>query len=77
MYYSSIPSFQEYVLIDSFQKIEVNIFRRNTNNTWTLETYNNPEDLLILQSVGISILLSDIYENVTFEPLKEEEGLLE
>lgn len=76
MYYKQIPSLQEYVLINSFQKVEVHIYRRNGNNTWTLETCNNPADSLILNSVGISILISDIYENVTFEPLTEEEGIL-
>ena len=38
-------------------------------------TYTKPEDSLVLRSVGISILLSDIYENITFEP-SEEEGLI-
>ena len=76
MYYKQIPSLQEYVLIDSFQKVEVHIYRRNPDNTWTFQTYNRPEDSLVLRSVSISILLSDIYENITFEPLKDEEGLL-
>lgn len=76
MYYRQIASLQEYVLINSFNKVQVDIFRRNPNNTWTLETYNRPEDSLVLQSVDISILLSDIYENVVFEPLEPEEGLI-
>jgi len=77
MYYRQIVSLQEYVLVNSFQKCQVDVFRRNSNNTWTLETYNNLQKSLMLQSVGISILLADIYENVTFEPIKEEEGLIE
>lgn len=76
MYYRQISSLQEYVLIDSFQKIEVNVYRRNNNNTWTLETYNSLDESLVIQAVGISISLFDIYENVTFAPIKYEEGLV-
>lgn len=76
MYYRQIPSLREYVLIDSFQKIEVNVYRRNNNNTWTLETYNSLDDSLVIQSVGISLSLAGIYENVTLKSLMEEEGLI-
>jgi Uma2 family endonuclease len=76
MYYRQVPSLNEYVLINSFEKIQVDIYRRNADNTWTFQSYSQPEELLQLHSVGISILMSDIYENINFEPLQEEVGLI-
>ena len=73
MYYKQINSLQEYVLINSFGKIQVDIYRRNNVNMWNMQTYMSPDDILELQSVGITILLADIYENVTFEPITKEE----
>lgn len=72
MYYRQIPSLQQYVLINSFKKVQVDIYRRNLNNTWILESYYSLENILQLQSVGISIILSEIYDNVTFETLKAD-----
>jgi Uma2 family endonuclease len=76
LYYRQIPSLHEYVLINSFERVQVDIYRRNPNNTWTIETYSSLEDSLILQSVGFSLSLVDIYENVVFEPLPNDEGLI-
>lgn len=66
MYYKQIPALKEYVLIDSFREIGVNVFRRQSNNSWLTETYIRLEDNLVLQSVNITISLKDIYENITF-----------
>jgi Uma2 family endonuclease len=76
LYYRQIPSLQEYVLINSFEMVHVDIYRRNPNNTWTIETYSNLGDSLVLKSVTISVPLQDIYENVVFDLLPNEEGLI-
>ncbi len=66
MYYKQIPSLQEYVLIDSFEKYCVDVFRRQPNNQWLNETYLSLEETLVLQSVDVTISLNDIYENINF-----------
>lgn len=66
LYYKQISSLQEYVLIDSFEKICVDIFRRQPKNQWLNETYSSIEDNLVLQSVDVAISLKDIYENINF-----------
>lgn len=76
MYYRQIPSLREYVLINAYKKVLVDVFRRNPDNTWTLETLADLGQTLVLHSTNISIALADIYENVSFEPLVEGEGLL-
>ncbi len=66
LYYKQIPSLQEYVLIDSFEKFCIDVFRRQPNNQWLNETYLSLDENLVLQSVDVTISLKDIYENVIF-----------
>jgi len=76
MYYRQIPLLKEYVLVNSFEKMQVDIYRRNADNTWTFQSHNHPDEFLRLDSVDIEISLKDIYENVTFRPLQEETGII-
>ena len=75
-FYMEIPTLAEYVLVHSSEKMLVDLFTRNRDNTWTLKLLAGPPEHLVLQSVGISISLGDIYENVIFEPYEEPEGLI-
>ena len=68
-YYQSCPSIQEYVLI-STQEQAVDVYRRASNNLWTLHPFG-PGDGVELKSINVSIPLEALYENVTF-PLGEE-----
>lgn len=63
-YYQSCPSMQEYVLI-STQEQAVDLYRRATNNLWTLHPFG-PGDEVALKSIDVSIPLEALYENVTF-----------
>jgi Uma2 family endonuclease len=77
MYYRQIPSLIEYVLIHSVGKMLIEVYRRNTDNKWTIESLDSPESELELTSVGISITLQDIYENIFFDTQEEDTGIIE
>ncbi|HYT34411.1 MAG TPA: Uma2 family endonuclease [Ktedonobacteraceae bacterium] len=61
-YYQSCPSIQEYVLI-STQEQAVDVYRRATNNLWTLHPFG-PGDEVELKSIDASIPIDALYENV-------------
>lgn len=61
--YFSLPSFVEYVLIES-QTIRIDVFRRNGPGSWSMRSYSAPEEEVELQTLGVSIPLSAIYEDV-------------
>ncbi|MBD2188973.1 Uma2 family endonuclease [Pseudanabaena mucicola] len=63
--YRSIPSFQEYLLIDQ-TKPHVEHYLKQGANQWLLREYSQLENRLELTSLGIEISLSEIYENVEF-----------
>jgi Uma2 family endonuclease len=63
--YRDISSLKEYVLIDS-EMIGVEIFRLNANRHWELEEYNSINNELYIQAIDTTILLADIYEDVSF-----------
>lgn len=60
--YQTIESLQEYVLV-SQDEIKVEIYRRDKNNNWTVETLGKDDDLQ-LNSVGLTLTMADIYEDV-------------
>ncbi len=61
--YRSIPSFSEYILIDS-EKIEAEHYLKNNDNTWTLAVYNKPNQIFIIKKIEMRISLSDLYDGV-------------
>jgi Uma2 family endonuclease len=61
-YYQNCPSIQEYVLI-STQEQAVDVYRRATNNLWTLHPFG-PGDEVELKSIDVSIPIDVLYENV-------------
>ncbi|NJC27000.1 Uma2 family endonuclease [Neolewinella antarctica] len=69
-YYFSVPSLQEYVLVDQDQPF-VTIFRRR-GDLMKMDTYDGIDAAVPLESVVAEIALKDIYENVEF-PEKEVE----
>ena len=60
--YQTIDSLQEYVLV-SQDEIKVEVYRRDKNNNWTVETLGKDNDLQ-LNSVGLTLTMADIYEDV-------------
>jgi Uma2 family endonuclease len=63
--YKSIPTLQEYILIDSLN-ILVKIFRRNEDNSWTLTEYNKESVSFNIQSIDLTVRMNDVYEKLKF-----------
>jgi Uma2 family endonuclease len=59
--YRDIPSFKEYILVDS-EKIHVEVFRVNDKNHWELEEYKSAGDILEIKTVGLFFPLTEIYD---------------
>ncbi|MBD1939112.1 Uma2 family endonuclease [Microcoleus sp. FACHB-68] len=60
--YQSLPSLQEYVLV-SQEEMKVEVYRKNEAGTWNLEIFNR-DDILQLNSVGLTLAMAEIYEDV-------------
>ena len=63
--YRDIDSLKEYVLVDT-EKIVVEKFTRNSDNSWLLTEYKNIEDSFVLASIATTLALKTIYEDVNF-----------
>jgi Uma2 family endonuclease len=57
--YRTIPSFQEYILIEQFSKTE--------SGQWLLSEYDGSEAYLSLSSISLEIFLLDIYDRVVLD----------
>jgi Uma2 family endonuclease len=67
--YKLLPSFKEYVLIDS-RKPAVETRFQVEKDLWRFTNYTDSNSLIQLQSIGISISMEDIYKKVEF-PVKK------
>ncbi|QYX30849.1 Uma2 family endonuclease [Sphaerospermopsis torques-reginae] len=63
--YRNLTTLQEYVLV-SQNKINVDVFRRNSEGQWVLYSYGKEENLH-LASVDFQCSINDVYEDVSFE----------
>lgn len=66
-YYRMIDSLRDYVLVDQ-DKMRIEQYTRGEAGTWTLRDYQNPEDELKIESIGVSLQLSRIYDRVELPP---------
>ncbi|MBA3922639.1 MAG: Uma2 family endonuclease [Nostocaceae cyanobacterium] len=64
--YRSIPSFQEYLLIEQYT-MHVEQYYKTDNNRWTFTEYNAGDKSISLNSVPFEIVLADIYDKVDFD----------
>jgi Uma2 family endonuclease len=64
--YRQMESLQEYVLIGSETKT-VEVFRRNPQGGWLFLVYSE-DDQVELTSVGLTVAIADIYEDVILTP---------
>ena len=65
-FYRQIPSFKEYILVDSTKPF-VEISRQEENGAWKFETVTDPDGQLFISSIGISIPMAEVYRNVSFQ----------
>lgn len=68
--YRSLPSLEEYVLIDSTQ-VSVECFRRGEGKLWLFTPYAAGE-MVMLESLGFSGAIDQIYEDVQLQPTEVE-----
>ena len=64
-YYRSLPSFKEYVLINS-RKLRVDTFYKETSELWHIGSYYNLEQSVMFRSLGIQVPMQVIYEEIEF-----------
>jgi Uma2 family endonuclease len=64
--YKSLDSFQEYILIDP-NKCHIDVFFKEAPKLWSDATFTNLTDTILLKSVGCSISVADIYEDIIFD----------
>ncbi len=70
--YRSIPTFQEYLLIDQ-TRIHVEQFSKAGKKQWALREYDEEDEAIALVTVPFEISLQDLYNKVQFD-LVESEG---
>ncbi len=58
--YRDIPALREFIIIDS-ESISIEAFRINKEGNWELHDYRSIEDTLTIPTVGVSLLLKEIY----------------
>lgn len=62
--YQTLNSLQEYILV-SQDEIKLEVYRKNNQEVWSVETLDE-DDNLQLDSVGLTLTMQDIYEDVFF-----------
>ncbi len=65
MLYELLPSFCEYVIVEQ-NKPHVETWFRENEITWKKSVKNTIEDEIEIKSLGVTISLSDIYDNIEF-----------
>jgi len=64
--YRSIPTFQEYLLIDQY-RLQVQQYSKTDANKWIFSEYSCAGDRVSLTSIPVEFLLADLYENIEFD----------
>lgn len=63
--YQTIPSFQEYLLIDQNQ-IAIDHFYKTQPKHWQIDQFDDQDNEIQLRSVGVTLSIADIYDKVQF-----------
>lgn len=63
--YRTIPTFQEYLLIDQYQP-HVEQYVKQSANQWLFSEYNGEDAKFSLTTAPVEIALADLYENIEF-----------
>jgi Uma2 family endonuclease len=64
--YKTLPSFQEYLLMDP-NKCHIETQFREEPDLWRDKVYKKMEDVILLKSVGCTIPVNLIYKKITFK----------
>lgn len=60
-FYREIPTLKEYIMIDSTKRAIITV-RRQSDNSWKFEDIDQSGKSLTIQTIGLTVLLDDIYE---------------
>lgn len=63
--YKSIPTFQEYLLIDQNQ-IAIDHFYKTQPKHWQIDQFDDQDTEIKLRSVDLTFAIAEIYEKVQF-----------
>ncbi len=66
--YRSIPSFQEYLLIDQY-RLRVEQYSKTDANKWIFSEYSCAGDRVVLTSLHVEFSVADLYENIEFDAI--------
>lgn len=61
--YRSIPTLQDYLLVDS-REVLIEHFRRTKDGEWVLHVYQERNDVVLIESIQESLTLDAIYEDI-------------
>lgn len=64
-HYGRIPSLREYVLVLQDEPM-VQRFLRNEDGSWNLASVSGLDQIVTFPSIGVGVLLADVYERVDF-----------
>jgi len=65
-FYKNIPTLKQYVLLDS-QKIMVQIFTKQADNTWLIQQHDLLEDQWELTAIQYKSTIKELYDGVQFK----------
>ncbi|WP_375433602.1 Uma2 family endonuclease [uncultured Hymenobacter sp.] len=65
LFYKSIPSLQQYVVVES-QRPLVGVYSRSTDSTWLFQEYKGLGAVLPLPALNLELPLAEIYRRITF-----------
>jgi Uma2 family endonuclease len=68
-FYRAIPSLRHYLLIAQ-ERVHLEYFQKMASGLWTLQEFNDLDDILKIETLGVEIPLNRIYNKVTFEVLE-------
>lgn len=72
-FYKTLPSFREYITIDQ-TKIKVEQYSKTENKRWLYCEYDEEDTALVFNSFELEVPLSDVYEQVNFEQVEQEDS---
>ena len=64
--YRTIPSFQEYVLIDQYSQ-HIDQYVKVGTKKWNLQEYDETDTVVRLVTIDLEVAIADIYDKVKFE----------
>jgi len=68
--YRGIPSFREYLLVDQ-AKTHVERYAKQNDGTWSLYETDSLNEFVHLESISVTLPLSEIYLKIDFETTRE------